>query len=188
MKKIFYGAWEVFEVLFIALVAVAAIKYFLIQPFIVNGASMEPNFYNGDYLLVDEISYNFKDPSRGDVIVFRAPQNPSVYYIKRIVGLPGEKIEINDDSVKIYDKENLFGFEIDEPYLQNKKGIWGGHASMTLKDGQYFVLGDNRLNSLDSRYWGALNKADIIGLVKLRLWPINDFSIFRSVKYSTLSS
>src|SRR3989338_71148 len=102
MKKFLYTVWEIAEVFFIALIAVAAIKYFLIQPFIVNGASMEPNFYDGDYILVDEISYRFNDPQRGDVVVFHSPQDKSIYYIKRIIGLPGEKVEIEDDRVKIY--------------------------------------------------------------------------------------
>ena len=111
MKKILYTVWEIAEVFLVALIAVAAIKYFLIQPFIVNGASMEPNFFDGDYLLVDELSYRFEQPERGDVIVFKSPQDPSVYFIKRIVGLPGETIEVDGNVVKINGKV------LDESYL-----------------------------------------------------------------------
>ncbi len=178
MKKVLFAVWEVAEVFLVALIAVAAIKYFLIQPFIVNGASMEPNFYDGNYLLVDEISYRFENPQRGDVIVLRAPQDKSIYYIKRIVGLPGEDISVDGSVVKINGKV------LEESYLPS--GImndWTGHVEYKLNNQQYFVMGDNRLNSYDSRYWGPLNRSDIIGSVKLRLWPPKSIAIFDGIKY-----
>lgn len=187
MKKILYTIWEIGEVFFIALIAVAAIKYFLIQPFIVNGASMEPTFYDGDYLLVDEISYRFREPERGDVIVFRSPQDESLYYIKRVIGLPGERVEINDSAVKIFNIDDQDGFVLAEDYLpEGVKGSWSGYRSLSLDEKEYFVLGDNRLNSLDSRYWGALNRNSIIGLVKIRLWPLSQAKLFDGVKYADL--
>ncbi len=181
MKKILFAIWEVAEVFLVALIAVAAIKYFLIQPFIVNGASMEPNFYDGDYLLVDEISYRFENPQRGDVIVLRAPQDKSIYYIKRIIGLPGEDILVDGNVVKINGKV------LEENYLPS--GImndWTGHVEYKLNDQQYFVMGDNRLNSYDSRYWGPLNRSDIIGSVKLRLWPPKSITVFNGIKYPSM--
>jgi signal peptidase I len=186
MKKILYSVWEIVEVFLVALIAVAAIKYFLIQPFIVNGASMEPNFYDGDYLLVDELSYRFRDVARGDVVVFKAPQSEDSYYIKRVIGLPGEHVEIIDNQVTVYNDAHPEGNMLQEQYLSN--GIshtWSGNISVVLKDGQYFVMGDNRLNSLDSRYWGPLEGDKIVGVVKVRLWPISSLSIFSIPEYIT---
>ena len=177
MKKTLYAIWEIVEVFLIAIIAVAAIKYFLIQPFIVNGASMEPNFSDGNYLLIDEISYRLADPQRGDVVVFRAPTNQSIYYIKRVIGLPGEKIEITSDKVIITNKEHPNGAELQEPYLESALSPNPfGTIVMTLKDSEYFVMGDNRSNSLDSRRWGPLVRSDIVGAVRLRLWPVSQLS------------
>lgn len=184
MKKILYGVWEIAEVFLIALIAVAAIKYFLVQPFIVNGASMEPTFYDGDYLLVDELTYRFKDPQRGDVVVFRSPQDTSVYYIKRIIGLPGEKIEIKDRQVFVYNPDHPEGLLLEEVYVPpGIRSNWSGHDIRELESGQYYVMGDNRLNSLDSRYWGALSRDAIIGSVRVRLWPVSQAEIFKEPAY-----
>lgn len=183
MKKILFTIWEVAEVFLVALIAVAAIKYFLIQPFIVNGASMEPSFFDGDYLLVDEISYRFENPQRGDVVVLRAPQDKSIYYIKRIVGIPGEDVVVDGSTVKVNGKA------LDETYLPS--GImndWSGHVEYKLNSQQYFVMGDNRLNSFDSRYWGPLNRSDIIGMVKVRLWPPKSVGIFGGIDYPMATS
>ncbi|MFA6136436.1 MAG: signal peptidase I [Candidatus Paceibacterota bacterium] len=185
MKKFLFAVWEIAEVFFIALIAVAAIKYFLIQPFIVNGASMEPTFVDGDYLLVDEISYKFKEPDRGDVIVFKSPQDNSTYYIKRIIGLPEEKVEVDDEKIKIYNDQFPNGFNLEEPYLIDRfRNNWSGSVVFTLKNDQYFVLGDNRVNSLDSRYWGPLGKDAIVGSVKLRLWPVPEAKLFGATIYN----
>ncbi len=185
MKKFLHTIWEIVEVFFIALIAVVAIKYFLVQPFIVNGASMEPSFYDGDYLLIDELSYRFKEPERGDVIVFKSPQDQATYYIKRVIGLPGERIEMQDSSVRIYPTYDPDGLELEEPYLQEGvRNDWRGNIIITLEDGQYFVLGDNRVNSYDSRFWGPLEKDSIVGLVKLRLWPMQEVSFFNGIEYA----
>lgn len=185
MRKVLYTIWEIGEVFFVALIAVAAIKYFLIQPFIVNGASMEPTFYDGDYLLVDELSYRFREPARGDVVVFKSPQDPSLYYIKRIIGLPGEQIEIDNSQVMIYNTDHPEGILLEESYLPNGiHSTWSGHIILTLDGDQYFVMGDNRLNSLDSRYWGPLTKDHIVGLVKVRLWPLPQAKVFGEQHYA----
>lgn len=183
MKKILYAIWDIIEVFVIALIAVLAIKYFLIQPFIVNGASMEPNFYDGDYLIVDEISYVFDNPSRGDVVVFHAPQNYNDYFIKRIIGLPGERVVVDDNVVTIYNKEYPNGFKLDEKYLPKFSIEWKGYIDITLEKDEYFVLGDNRINSLDSRYWGPLKKGKIVGVVRVRLWPPKEVRLFNSPIY-----
>lgn len=185
MKKAFYTVWEVVEVLLVAIIAVAAIKYFLIQPFIVNGASMEPSFSDGDYLLIDEVSYRVSDPERGDVVVFRAPVDRSVYYIKRVIGLPGEKVEVSDDAVIITNKDNPDGTALTEPYiLDSLRANPFGHIVITLKDNEYFVMGDNRSNSLDSRRWGPLQRSDIVGMARARLWPISHMTLFGSTAYA----
>jgi len=172
MKSILYSIWETFEIVLVAVITVVIIRNFLIQPFLVSGASMEPNFSSGDYLLIDEISYRFREPQRGEVVVFHYPGDESTYYIKRIIGLPGEQLAINDGKIIIFNKEYPKGFSVEEKYLP--LGLQtSGKKEIVLKDSEYFVLGDNRNYSFDSRSWGNLQKAEIVGLVRLRLWPFN---------------
>ena len=185
---------ELVKTIVLALLIVAPIKMFIIQPFFVHGASMQPNFHDGDYLIVKEFGYKttaiaagnksiltikpFEKLRRGDVIVFRNPRNQSQFFIKRIVGLPGERVVIANGKIKIYNKDNKSGFILDEKkYLPSD--VFTGHSrSFDLNNDQYVVLGDNRRNSSDSRYWGVLNGNLIIGKVLLRAWPINDLKIF----------
>src|SRR3989338_1183614 len=171
MKSFLLAVWEVLEVVLIAVVTVFFIRTFLIQPFLVSGASMEPNFKNGNYLLIDEITYRLREPKRCEVIVFKYPRNPSTYYIKRIVGLPGEKIVIKSGSVYISENNGVEVKVLDENYLSSTSRT-SGDLSVTLGNEDYLVLGDNRFFSFDSRSWGSLNRKDIIGLVRLRLFPI----------------
>ncbi|HJN62231.1 MAG TPA: signal peptidase I [Candidatus Parcubacteria bacterium] len=160
--------WEIAKVVAIALLIVVPIRYFIFQPFLVSGQSMEPNFSNGDYLIIDEISYRFQSPKRGEVIVFKYPDDPSQRYIKRIVGLPGETIEIKDGTIIIYNRErNQILNELS--YLSSLQTP--GDILIALDYNEYFVLGDNRFASSDSRRWGPLPKEDIIGRVFLRAWP-----------------
>lgn len=182
MKAFIYAIWEIVEVAVIAIVAVLIIRNFLIQPFLVNGASMEPNFHNNDYLIVDEISYRFKEPQRGEVIVFRYPGDEKYFYIKRIIGLPGEEIEIKNGKVVIYNKEFANGFELDENYLPNSTQT-SNKEKVKIADNEYFVMGDNRGFSFDSRSWGALKRDEIIGAVRLRLWPLNNVMAFEKPAY-----
>lgn len=142
------------------------------QPFFVRGASMEPTYENGDYLIVDQISYRFNAPERGEVIIFRFPQNPSQFFIKRIIGLPGETVSINDGTVTIKNVENPDGFILDEPYLNNSTN---GSLEVKLQEDEYFMMGDNRGASYDSRSWGPLSDNFIVGKVFLRAWPFDSF-------------
>jgi len=168
--------WENLEMIFIAVLIVAPIRYFLIQPFIVHGSSMEPNFYTQDYLIVDELTYRFRDPQRYEVIVFKAPNHQNQYYIKRIIALPGETISINDGQVEII--HPLRGsFLLEEDFLPSGL-ITSGNLELTLTDNQYFVLGDNRLASYDSRNWGPVERDLIIGRVWLRLWPFKQIGVY----------
>lgn len=143
---------------------------------------MVPNFKNGDYLLVDELTYRFRSPDRGEVVVFRYPNDPSTYFIKRIIGLPGEKVVIKNDKIMVYNQANPDGIVITENYLPNPAHT-NGNEEFKLKDGQYLTLGDNRSYSFDSRSWGPLPANDIVGLVRLRLWPITDFRAFAAPQY-----
>lgn len=162
--------WEVIKLIFIVVVVVLPIRFYIAQPFIVNGASMDPTLHNGDYLIIDEISYQFQEPARGEVIVFRYPGDPSKFYIKRILGLPGESIEIRNNKVVIIsDQDNQK--VINEPYIQ---GITAPDGLWRLLDNEYFVVGDNRMYSSDSRMWGPLKENFIIGRALLRLWPLNN--------------
>jgi len=175
MKAFLLALWEVAEVVIVAVIAVLVIRTFLIQPFLVSGASMEPNFNSGNYLIVDEITYSFREPKRGEVVVFRYPDNPSTFYIKRIVGLPGEKVTIGKGAVSVANGDDTI--VLDEPYLS--AGLkTSGNISVTLGGGEYFVLGDNRNYSFDSRSWGALPKENIIGVARLRLYPLNKVQAF----------
>ncbi len=172
MKSFLYSIWEIFEIVLVAVIAVFIIRNFLIQPFLVSGASMEPNFSSGDYLLIDEVSYRVRVPQRGEVIVFHYPKDESVYYIKRIIGLPGEKLVVKDGNITIFNSQYPEGFTLDENYLPLELKT-SGQEEVTLKENEYFVLGDNRDYSFDSRSWGNLTNNEIVGLVRLRLWPFN---------------
>ena len=174
--KITAFLWETAKLAVISLVIILPIRYYIIQPFFVLGASMEPNFENGDYLIIDEISYRLNQPQRGDVIVFKYPNNPKQYYIKRIIGLPGEIIAISDEEILIKNKENLEGFVLKEDYLS---GIaTNGNISATLGFDEYYVLGDNRGASSDSRMWGALKEEFIVGKALLRAFPFDKAGVF----------
>jgi signal peptidase I len=169
--------WEAIKIVAITLIIIIPIRLWIMQPFFVSGASMEPSFDNGDYLIIDELTYHFEQPSRGDVIVFKYPEDPSQYYIKRIIGLPGETVEIQDGQVYIYNKDNANGFLLE----QSSYGIQGftfGNMKTTLDNNQYFVMGDNRSLSSDSRRWGPVNRNLIIGKVLLRALPVNKFQAY----------
>lgn len=171
MKNILLFTWEIAKVVIIAALIVVPIRYFVFQPFFVRGQSMEPNFHNGDYLIVDEISYRFGEPQRGEVIVFEYPHDPSVRYIKRIIGLPEETIEVKDGKVNVYSKNGIPQIVDELDYLPQSTQTLGD-LEVQLEGDEYFVLGDNRTFSSDSRRWGSLSREDIIGRVFIRAWPL----------------
>ncbi len=175
--------WETVKVVVISLAIIIPIRYFLVQPFFVKGASMENTFEDGDYILIDEISYRFRNPDRGDTIVFRFPEDQSQFFIKRAIGLPNETLEIKDDKVIIYNKQKPQGFVLDESgYLMPGQSTLD-NMRIKLDPNEYFVMGDNRLRSSDSRRWGPLNRSLITGRVFFRAWPFNKGRIFPEVKY-----
>ncbi len=189
--------FDLAKIIFISLVIIIPVRTFLFQPFFVQGASMEPNFHDGEYLIINELGYkktvvgteenkfftvdSFKDFSRGDVVVFRYPKNPEEYFIKRVVGLPGEKIEIKDGEVIVYNEKNPSGGILDEErYLKDSahETECSGACVFELKNDEYLVLGDNRDHSSDARRWGTLPKDYVIGKVLLRAWPLNEIKFF----------
>jgi signal peptidase I len=175
-KKYLAFGWELVKIALIALVIVLPIRYFLFQPFIVSGDSMTPNFQSGDYLIVDEISYRFDSPQRGDVVVFDAgfiSGYSGQRFIKRVIGLPGETVDVANGKVEVI-KEGKTTV-LDEKYLPVDLKTYQD-TEVTLTDGQYFVLGDNRQYSYDSRYWGIVPKSRIIGKAFLRIFPVASLS------------
>lgn len=166
----------ILRTLVIALAIVLPVRFFIAQPFIVRGASMEPNFSDGEYLVIDEISYRFADPARGDVVVFRYPNDPKQFFIKRIIGLPGETVAINDGQVFIRNKQGE-EVRLDESYL-SPKVVTISDAVVTLGYDEFFVLGDNRPSSSDSRVWGTLNRRYLVGRAFLRLFPPGRITAF----------
>lgn len=185
---------EIVKVFLLAFIIIVPIRVFLFQPFFVQGASMEPNFENNQYLIVNELGYkktdvgingkhlfsinSFKEVARQEVVVFRYPKNPSQFFIKRVIGLPGEKVEVKNGQVIIYNAENPQGFTLDEKGYLGSDTKTTGEVVMTLKNDEYFVMGDNRMFSSDSRVWGPLPASDMIGKVMLRAWPLDQIRYF----------
>src|SRR3989338_2723228 len=179
-KKYLDLGWEIIKILIIAAVIVLPISYFLFQPFIVKGDSMVPNFHSGDYLIVDEISYRFSDVKRGDVVVLKYPLDASQRFIKRVVGLPGETLDIKNGKVTI--TKDGKSQVLSEPYLPGSLAT-DGSSHMVLGPDNYFVMGDNRPFSYDSRRWGVLPKEDIIGKAFMRIFPLSDISYIKGLTY-----
>ncbi len=180
MKKVLWSVFEVAETIVIAVVAVFVVRSFIAQPFLVSGSSMEPSFNNGNYLLVDELTYRLRNPERGEVVVFKYPNDPSTFFIKRVIGLPGETVKIKDDQVEIY-KDGKTQV-LSESYILQKTDV--ADFEKTLGPDEYFVMGDNRNFSFDSRSWGPLPKNDLVGVVRFRLWPFNEAMAFTPPSYN----
>ena len=174
--------WDVVKLVILAFIIVWPIHKFVFQPFLVQGPSMEPTFFDKEYLIVEEISYRFNSPQRGEVIVFRSPNNPADYLIKRVIGLPNERVVIRGGEITIYNNSQPAGFKLNESYLP--PGLTtGGDVDLKIGVNQYFVLGDNRSVSLDSRSFGVVDRKSIVGRVWLRGWPINRISTFMTPAY-----
>ncbi len=163
---------EIAQFAIIAILIVVPIRMFIAQPFIVSGASMEDTFHSGEYLIVDQLSYYMRQPERGEVVIFRYPRDPSKFFIKRIIGLPGDTINIENSVVTISNETNPEGFILDESYVD----VMTPQEPMTeiLGDREYFVMGDNRVESSDSRSWGVLQEERIVGRALFRLFPPNE--------------
>jgi signal peptidase I len=197
-EELYYGVGsfvlEIVKVFFLALVIITPIRMFLFQPFFVQGASMEPNFEDGQYLIVNEFGYkktdvgvgevnlftisSFKSLDRGDVVVFRYPKDPRQFFIKRVVGLPGEKVSIKNSKITIFNTDHPDGIVLNEDYLSPILSTTTPDEEVQVKEDEYFVMGDNRTHSYDSRSFGPIKKGAVIGRVLLRAWPFNQLNIF----------
>ena len=167
---------EIIRFTIIALIIVVPIRMFIAQPFIVSGASMEDSFQNGEYLIVDQLTYQFESPKRGEVVIFRYPRDASKYFIKRVVGVPGDTITINGAEVTIKNQAHPEGITLAEPYIASMSE--NTFLTEELGEDEYFVMGDNRDQSSDSRMWGILHEDKIVGRAFLRLFPIGSIASF----------
>ena len=178
----FFG--ELTRIIVVSLLIVIPIRFFVMQPFFVKGSSMEPNFRDRQYLLVDEITYRFREPHRGDVIVFKYPKDPKQYYIKRVIGLPGERVVVQNNQVTIYDEDHPNGFSLTESGYLADGELTGGDTDMTLANDLFFVMGANREASYDSRRWGPLPEDLIIGRALVRVFPIDKAMAIEAPQYN----
>ncbi len=181
MKKYSTSFFEFLKIVVIAAIIVLPIRYFIFQPFIVKGESMQPNFQSGDYLIVDEISYRFSNPQRGDVVVLKYPLDASQRFIKRVIGLPGETVTIKSNVVTVTTAAGK-SITLNEKYIPSSF-LTLGDRTWTLNNDEYFVMGDNRQFSYDSRSWGILPKKDLIGKAIFRLFPVSTISYISGTTY-----
>lgn len=174
---------EWIKVIIIALAISLPVRFYIAEPFVVNGASMDPTFATGQFLIVDRLTYRFEDPARGDVVIFKYPNNPSLYFIKRIIGLPGETVNINDGVVTITKaSDKNYKVVLDEKYIDTAHKSYDTLVSV-LGPEQYFVMGDNRDQSSDSRAWGTLDRGLITGRPFVRLLPLTKLSFLPGIHH-----
>lgn len=169
------------ETIVVSLAIFAVVYIFLFQPHQVDGRSMEPNFHNGEYILTDKVSYRLNEPKRGDVVVFHSPQDERVDFIKRIIAVPGDKIEVRDGYVI------LNGTKLEENFTNDPGKVLNGRymkegVEVELRNDEYIVMGDNRLHSSDSREWGVITSANIVGRAFFRYWPFSAFGVVRTAE------
>ncbi len=177
VSRLFAFGGELLHVVIISLAIIIPVRYFLIQPFYVKGASMEPNFYDHEYLIIDEIGYRLHAVSRGDIVVFRYPNDPSQFFIKRVIGLPGERVKVGDGKITIYNQEHPDGKALDETSYLGPLAT-GGDRDTKLGPDEFYLMGDNRPASLDSRVFGPVPRTFIVGRVWLRGWPPEKMKVF----------
>lgn len=174
---------EFLKIFITAAAIILPIRLFLVQPFYVKGASMEPNFYENEYLIIDKITPIFRQYQRGEVIVFRYPKSDNRFLIKRVIGLPGESIDIRNQQIRITNKQYPNGLILDEE-TYNPRELRDVPVSFTLTNNEFFVLGDNRPVSLDSESFGPITKDQIVGRVFFRGLPISRVTLIKSPAYS----
>lgn len=173
---------EVIKIAILAGVTIGLVRYFIFKPFYVQGHSMESTFFEKEYLIIDELTYRFREPIRGEVLVFHSPNNPGDFFLKRIIGLPGERVTLEDNKIIIYNDDNPQGVVLEETYL-DMGIVTQGSESISLGPDQYYVLGDNREASLDSRRFGPIDKDAIVGRAWLRGYPLHRIGIFEAPDY-----
>jgi signal peptidase I len=172
---------EVIKVVVLSAITIFIVRTYLFKPFVVEGQSMEPAYYSKEYLLIDELSYRFREPARGETIVLRAPVIKKEYYLKRIVGLPGERVKIEENKVIIFNDQFPQGTVVEEDYLVQKTM---DKVNVILGPDEYFVMGDNRGESYDSRKFGPIQRSSIVGRTWFRGYPFNRVSFFHPATYT----
>lgn len=180
-------AVELARVTVICAVIIISVRWFLFQPFYVNGSSMEPNFYDGEYLIIYQLPYRFPnqfhgftEENRGQVLIFRPPNALDQFYIKRLIGLPGEEVEIKDGKVIIYNDRFPDGFQLEEHYIPfGVLTMTDSHDRIRIGQDEIYVLGDNRTRSLDSRRIGTVPIKNVIGRPVIRGWPITRAGVIK---------
>lgn len=179
LSKVALFFLEIIKIAVLAGITIGLVRYFLFKPFYVKGQSMEPTFLEQDYLIIDEVSFRLRSPERGEIVVFQSPINTD-FYLKRIIGLPGERIKVENNKVIVFNEANPRGWVLSETYLSEKTP---GSIFVTLAEDEYFVLGDNRDSSFDSRRFGAIKKETIVGRVWFRGFPLNRINRFSLPSY-----
>jgi signal peptidase I len=182
VKRTVGAIFDFLQGIVVVLAVLVMVYLFIMSPQEINGASMEPNFHNGEFILTNKVMYKFREPIRGDIVIFKSPQNKDVDYIKRIIGLPGDTVLLKSNSFYVN------GQKVNEPYLAPGVTIFGGSflaegKTITVPPGRYFVAGDNRPHSSDSREFGTIAKEDFIGVVILRYWPFSQFGLITRPTY-----
>ncbi len=183
IKRAIAAFFDFLQGIVVILAIMVMIYLFIMSPQEVSGSSMEGNFHNGEFILTNKIEYKFTDPKRGDVVIFKSPGNPDIDYIKRIIAKPGETVEIKNNAYYVNDTK------LKEPYLSPDVYMFGGsflHENQvyTVPAGEYFVSGDNRPHSSDSREFGPIAKEAFIGEAILRYWPFSEAGIIKHPGYS----
>ncbi|OGG24583.1 signal peptidase I [Candidatus Gottesmanbacteria bacterium RIFCSPLOWO2_01_FULL_43_11b] len=182
IKRAVVAIFDFLQSIVVVMAIMVMIYLFVMSPQEIKGASMEPSFINGEYILTNKILYKIKDPKRGEVVIFKSPGNPEIDYIKRIIGLPGDTVMLRNDTMYVNDSE------VEEPYLSPDITIFGGSyltedQEIVVPEGEYFVMGDNRPHSADSREFGTVPKEDFIGKAFLRYWPFSKFGVVPQPSY-----
>lgn len=177
-SKIKNGLIELIEFIAIIGAILIVIRFFVAEPHKVSGSSMVPNFHDGDYIITNKLAMRFSPPERGEVVILQNPKNPDQVFIKRIIALPGEQINISGGQVYINNNP------LSEPYLPSGTSTQAGaflveNEAIVIPDGQYFLMGDNRNGSSDSREWGLVRKELLIGQALFRYWPPQKFNLIK---------
>lgn len=175
--------WDLFKILAISLAIIIPFRLLVAEPFVVSGSSMVPNFHNKDYLIIDRLTYRKNAPQRGDIVVIKYPKDNRQYFIKRIIGLPDETLKLEAGKVIVINSDSSQDFELKESYLPQGTPTLGKPGPFKLGSSEYFVMGDNRTASSDSRVWGILPKKNIVGRAFLRVFPLGDFGLIKTPEY-----
>jgi signal peptidase I len=184
IKRAIFAIFDFLQGIVVILAIMVMIYLFIMSPQEINGQSMDPTFHNAEYILTNKIEYKITNPKRGDIVIFKSPRDKDIDYIKRIIGLPGDIVRISNNSFYINGKK------LDESqYIKPEVYLYGGtflpeNQDFAVPEGKYFVIGDNRPHSSDSREFGPIGKEDFIGQAFFRYWPPQRLGFIAKPSYS----